>query len=101
MPLSTSKQYISIIRLATSTPQEKNYDEVTRVIIDCDEYSTFWQNNFDFLCIIKTIAKENTTNIICDILNHLPVSSEISDFTPCMHEQGNIVHTKYTDKTDH
>jgi len=30
-----------------------------------------------------------------------PVSSEISDFTPCMHEQGNILHTKDADKTDY
>jgi len=31
----------------------------------------------------------------------MPVSNEISDFTPGMHEQGNIVHTKYAHKTDH
>ena len=30
-----------------------------------------------------------------------PVSSEISDFTPCTHAQSNILHTKYVDKTDH
>jgi len=30
-----------------------------------------------------------------------PVSSEISDFTPCTHAQSNILHTKYADKTDY
>ena len=29
-----------------------------------------------------------------------PVSSEISDFTPCTHAQSNILRTKYADKTD-
>jgi len=29
-----------------------------------------------------------------------PVSNEISDFTPCTHAQSNILHTKYSDKTD-
>jgi len=28
-----------------------------------------------------------------------PVSSEISDFTPCTHAQSNILQTKYADKT--
>jgi len=27
------------------------------------------------------------------------VSSEISDFTPCTHEQSNILHIKYAEKT--
>ena len=31
-------------RIATSTPLEKNYDEVTQIIIDCDECNTYWQN---------------------------------------------------------
>jgi len=31
----------------------------------------------------------------------IPVSSEISDFTPCTHTQSNILHTKYADKTDY
>jgi len=30
-----------------------------------------------------------------------PVSSEISDFTPCTHAQSNILHTKYADKPDY
>jgi len=30
-----------------------------------------------------------------------PVSSEISDFTQCMHAQSYILHTKYVDKTDY
>jgi len=29
-----------------------------------------------------------------------PVSSEISDFTPCAHAQSNILHIKYAEKTD-
>jgi len=29
-----------------------------------------------------------------------PVSSEISDFTPYAHAQGNILHIKYSEKTD-
>jgi len=29
------------------------------------------------------------------------LTCEISDFTPCMHEQGNILHAKYADKTDY
>jgi len=28
-----------------------------------------------------------------------PVSSEISDFTPCTHAQSTILHIKYADKT--
>ena len=31
----------------------------------------------------------------------MPVSSELSDFTPCTHAQSNILHTKYVDKTDY
>ena len=30
-----------------------------------------------------------------------PVSSEISDLTPCTHAQSNTVHTKNADKTDY
>jgi len=30
----------------------------------------------------------------------MPVSSEISDFTPCTHAQSRILHTKYADRTD-
>jgi len=29
-----------------------------------------------------------------------PVSSEISDFTPCTHVPSNILHIKYAEKTD-
>jgi len=29
-----------------------------------------------------------------------PVSNEISDFTPCVHAQSNILHIKYAEKTD-
>ena len=29
-----------------------------------------------------------------------PVSSEISDFTPYVHSQSNILHIKYAEKTD-
>jgi len=29
-----------------------------------------------------------------------PVSSEISDFTPCAHAQSNILHIKYAENTD-
>jgi len=29
-----------------------------------------------------------------------PVSSEISDFTPCEHVQSNTLHIKYAEKTD-
>ena len=32
--------------------------------------------------------------------SHMPVSSEISDFTPCAHAQNNILHIEYADKTD-
>jgi len=28
------------------------------------------------------------------------VSSEISDFTPCMHAQSNLLYIKYAEKTD-
>ena len=34
-------------------------------------------------------------------VEHDPVLSEISDFTPCTHAQSSILHTKYTDKTDY
>jgi len=30
-----------------------------------------------------------------------PLSSEISDFTPCAHAQTNILHTRYADKSDY
>jgi len=30
----------------------------------------------------------------------VPVSSEISDFTPCTHAQSNILHTKYAENSD-
>jgi len=29
-----------------------------------------------------------------------PVSSEISDFTPCAHAQSDVLHIKYAEKTD-
>jgi len=32
--------------------------------------------------------------------DHYPVSSEISDFTPCAHTQSNILHIKCTKKSD-
>ena len=35
------------------------------------------------------------------VMHPFPVSSEISDFTPCTHAQSNILHTKYADKTDY
>jgi len=35
--------------LTTSTSPENIYDEVTWIIIDCDECSTYWQNHFHFL----------------------------------------------------
>jgi len=38
-------------QLTTFTSPENIYDEVTRIIIDCDGCSTYWQNNFDFLWI--------------------------------------------------
>jgi len=31
----------------------------------------------------------------------MPVSSEISDFTPYAHAQSNTLHIKYDDKTDY
>ena len=34
------------------------YDEVTRVIIDCDECSTYWQNHFDFLWMQKSLQRK-------------------------------------------
>jgi len=30
-----------------------------------------------------------------------PVSSEMSDFTPCAHANSNIIHIKYAEKTDY
>jgi len=33
-------------------------------------------------------------------LRRHPVSSEISDFTPCTHAQSTILHIKYAEKTD-
>jgi len=30
----------------------------------------------------------------------IPVSSEISGFTPCAHAQSDVLHIKYTEKTD-
>jgi len=31
---------------------------------------------------------------------HLPLWSEISDFTPCTHARSNLLHIKYAEKTD-
>jgi len=63
MPLSTTKQScIPAIyeQLTTSTSPENVYDEVTRIIINCDECSTYLQNNFDCFVNIKIIAKKTT-----------------------------------------
>jgi len=52
MPLRTTKQSsIPAIQeqLTISTSAENICDEVTRIIIDCDECSTHWQHHFDFL----------------------------------------------------
>jgi len=35
-----------------------------------------------------------------DAVSSIPVSSEISDFTPCAHAQTDILHIKYAAKTD-
>ena len=43
--------------------RKKIYDKVTRIIIDCDECSTYWQNHFDFF-VNKKHSKENTCTII-------------------------------------
>jgi len=48
---------------------KKTYNKITRIIVDCDECSTNWQKDFDIVVNI-THSKENTTTIICDILNH-------------------------------
>ena len=64
-------QHTSIIKYLTfPLRRNKIYDKVARIIIDCDECSTYWQNNFDFLCEYKNYSKESTTTIICDIVGH-------------------------------
>jgi len=60
MPFSTTNK-AAYQQLTTSTWPEQINDEVTRITIDCDECSTYWQN--------KKQSK-NTATIICDILNH-------------------------------
>jgi len=44
--------------------------------------------------------RQNTKNIAWETHSALPVSSEISDFTPCAHAQNGILHIKYAEKTD-
>jgi len=61
MPLSTINKaayqhYKS--RLLLPLPRKKLYDKVTRIIVDCDECSIYWQKNIDFLVNIwKTLQK--------------------------------------------
>jgi len=41
--------------------------------------------------------------MLCTSLNfkiHVPVSSEISDFTPCAHAHSNIIHIISAEQTD-
>jgi len=49
MPLSTTNIQSStpaIQEQLTTSPERKNiYDKVTRIIIDCDECGTYWQNH--------------------------------------------------------
>jgi len=40
------------------------------------------------------------TNKMVEITVLVPVSSEISDFTPCAHAQSDFQHIKYAEKTD-
>ena len=49
------------------------------------------------------LMKQFTVRIQSKInkIRHSPVSSEISDFTPCTHAQTDILHDKYADKTDY
>jgi len=47
--------------------------------------------------LIKTDKTERFTTTF---EAELPVSSEISDFTPYAHAQSNIQHIKYAEKTD-
>ena len=49
------------------------------------------------------VIKNNVVEQICNCRNWIviPVSSEISDFTPCMYAQSNILHAKCVDKTDY
>jgi len=48
---------------------KKTYNEITQTIVDCDECSTYWQKAFDIF-VNTTHSNENTTTIICAILNH-------------------------------
>jgi len=47
-------------------------------------------------------VRESPSAGFCDFLadpDPEPVSSEISDFTPCVHAQSDILHIKYAEKT--
>jgi len=53
------------------------------------------------------VKKEVATTIVKLLLivtwkafTRVPVSSEISDFTPCVHAHSNILRIKYAEKTD-
>jgi len=47
--------------------------------------------------LIETDKTERFTTVL---EAESPVSSEISDFTPCAHAQSNMQHIKYAEKTD-
>jgi len=53
------------------------------------------------LIILKIVsATSGIGGAIVPPPGYVPVSSEISDFTPCAHAQSNIIHIKYVEKTD-
>jgi len=51
------------------------------------------------LCVNTELGTTSTS--WSPVTDYKPVSSEISDITPCTHAQRNILHVRYADKTDY
>jgi len=65
-----------------------------------------WTAGLRLICLaFKRTSSGCRIRLTFDRVSHMqlcwrPVSSEISDFTPCAHAQSNIVQIKYAEKTD-
>jgi len=67
------------------------------VFLPADTKSIVQRHTF---CTTLVNKKDKTERFATALEAESPVSSEISDFTPCVHAQNNIKHIKYAEKTD-
>jgi len=83
--------------MGTTFSQTVTYNN--NVFLPADTKSTVQTHTFCTTLVDKKIYKAERFTTALEAES--PVSSEISDFTPYAHAQGNIQHIKYAEKTDY